>query len=62
MAGLMKAVPVVLQVALRKRKAAIDAGDAVAQARVEVTLTALKSNWLAVEYAAWQAAGFPVIP
>jgi hypothetical protein len=51
----------VVRVAMRERKAAIDAADANKQARHEASLGKLKPGWLATEYAAWQAAGFPVV-
>jgi hypothetical protein len=51
----------VVLVGMRKRKAAIDSGDAVGQARAEASLDKLKPTWLATDYAAWQAAGYPVI-
>jgi len=53
---------VVVQVAMRKRKQAIDATDTPAQLRAEATLNAIKPGWLANEWAVWQAAGYPVIP
>jgi hypothetical protein len=58
----------VLQVGMRKRKQAIDVADALAQARAEKSLDALAparpgyGGWLAVEWAAWAAAGYPSIP
>jgi hypothetical protein len=52
----------VLQVGMRKYRQAVLDGDAVAQSRHAASLTALRSTWLTVEYAAWQAAGFPTIP
>jgi hypothetical protein len=51
----------VVLVAMRKRKAAIDAGDAISQARAEASLDKLKPTWLATDWAVWQAAGYPVI-
>jgi hypothetical protein len=52
----------VTQVAIRERKRAVDAVDAVAQARIEIELNALDPDWLTTVYADWQAAGFPAIP
>ena len=52
----------VVQVAMRQRKAAIDALDTDAQTRAETSLTALDSDWLSTVWADWQAAGYPAIP
>lgn len=55
-------VLLVVQVAMRKYKAAVDAVDVPLQTVLAAGLNALKPGWLTVEYAAWQAAGFPAIP
>lgn len=51
----------VVQVAMRKRKAAIDATDTAAQTRAETSLTALDSDWLSTVWVDWQTAGYPAI-
>jgi len=52
----------VTQVAIRERKAAVDAVDSPRQSRIEIELDALDSDWLTTVYADWQTAGFPTIP
>jgi len=61
MAWVESSVLAVVRVAMRKRKAAVDAVDAPAQTRQETELNALKPDWLATSYADWQTAGFPAI-
>ena len=61
MAFVHSSVLSVVRVALRKRKEAIDNSDTVAQSRHETSLSVIKPNWLAKEWADWAADGYPPI-
>jgi hypothetical protein len=60
MAWVESAVLAVVRVALRKRKAAVDAADGAEQTRHEASLAKLDPNWSA-KNTDWANAGYPSV-